>query len=345
MMLPASAANRLELHERSTALLRQLLDTAWLDPERSRGFDAAVGQAQADLQQRLAGAMQDAFSPDQSLRDAALDRFEEAMCGYAQKLFLGFARMIKASDVDTCMAVLAGNLIPALAEFFESGTEEFPTVASVLDETWAPDGEWERRVELARRIYTPRHARPEGSQIDAWSFAVRSLLRLRIERHRLAFRNKLEAALLSACIQAGAEVSARLPVRKTNVYGIPRRRGRKPKTDEHRRLAEIVRSFGRDWREDLQEICGKIDDILTLPKQFQSVVRKTWSDVADDIAGEPQLRVQVRKYLEYRLRKTIQFRTNSFPFVSEEDQRDRGATANNMSSVDNILPKDVKKAA
>jgi hypothetical protein len=240
--------------------------------------------------------------------------------------------------------VLADKLIPGLVEFFESGTEDFPTPEAVLAETWAPDGEWERRVEFARRIYTPLHPRLKVSQIGAWSFAVRFLLRLRVERHRLAFRSKLEAALLSACIEAGAEVRARLPVRKSNVFEMqPRHRGRNPKTHEHIRIAEIVRSFGRDWPEQLPGICEKLHDIFTLPKQFQRPGRTTWSDVADDLPDEPQLRVQVCKYLAYRLRKTNDIDSNSSPFVSEEDQRDRGATPNNIRFINSNLPAGVKK--
>src|SRR5437588_207453 len=140
--------------------------------------------------------------------------------------------------------------------------------------------------------------------MDASAFRTQYTFRLRRERFRNAFRQKLEAALTVAIRDAGRGVRQRLSPSISEIRAQARQR-RRSQVHSERQLFSDPRLFGPDWSADLAEICLALDGKIPVPTAWRT--RKninTWSEISELIANDRALRSRVQKYIRRRLSGT-----------------------------------------
>jgi len=65
-----------------------------------------------------------------------------------------------------------------------------------------------------------------------------------------------------------------------------------------------MQTFGPDWRTHLEDICRALHGKSSPPAFFTDEGLNSWSEAADSVSDDKQLRRRVSDYLKYRLNWT-----------------------------------------
>src|SRR5579884_2409421 len=212
--------------------------------------------------------------------------FESAFIEYASANITAAAQHLPGG-IDERMRLLRTETVPATIDSI------FPTRNASPD---AADGLWEHTLEQA---YTAVY--PAAGEINRDAFRSEYVFRLRNERARNSFRQKIERALWSVLRNIARDHRRRM-MADTSQHKRRYRRTRRNQYLFERQIFYDHRLFSPDWRTRLSEVCAALEGHLPVPEAWR--LRKhlaSWNDVAALVDTDRSFRSRVQKYLQRRL--------------------------------------------
>lgn len=212
---------------------------------------------------------------------------------YGKAVLTNVAGIISGADAEICLGTLRRQIMPEI-------------INSILpppgnSSSFAPQGLWEELLDEAYSTARKNASEMRNIEIDAGAFRSQYTLRLRRERFRKAFRQKLESALAQLIRDVGRGVRQRLSPTVSELRAQARQR-RRTQVNSEQRIFSDPKLLDRDWSNDLSGICLSFEGKIAVPEAWRT--RKnlhTWTEVAQVIETDRALRSRVHKYVRRRL--------------------------------------------
>lgn len=289
-----------DLDPNGNAVVTQMRPHVYLSEEQKR---ALIADAQGQLAKRLRTLIECVSEFGFGRGQVLLALMETNFIEYGKTVLTNIAQIVSGADPDVCLGMLRRQVMPEII------TGILPSVQLASGESsnshnLPPRGLWEELLDRAyaeARMTTPKI---ESEGMDPSAFRAQYTFRLRRERFRNAFRQKLESALTVVIRDVGRGVRQRLSPTISEIRAQARRRRRTQITSEQQLFSD-ARLFGSNWSSDLHEICLALEGKLPVPEAWRT--RKnicSWSELAELIDTDRALRSRVQKYISRRLSGT-----------------------------------------
>lgn len=223
---------------------------------------------------------------------------------YGKTILTGIAQIISGADAEVCLSVLRSRIMPEIITSILPKLDVPATFEATSSADLSLDGLWEEFLDAAYAAASPPPGMLATERMSASAFRTQYTLRLRRERFRNAFRQKLEAALTVVSREVGRGVRQRLSPTISEIRAQARQR-RRSQVDSEQQLFSDPRLFGPDWSADLAEICRAFEGKLPLPEAWRTRKHiETWSEISELVSTDRALRSRVQKYIRRRLSGT-----------------------------------------